>query len=136
MNQHPVRTGRETRMRMRAALGSILFIIAAAAIAGIGRADAAPPPPKTPASKPAGAPSTPFHHGNAHFDLRPDVAQRARAQLAGSTRAAASTPLNYDGGPVMNSTTTYAVFWLPSGYHFEPSPMDNATGDTNYENFQ
>jgi hypothetical protein len=27
-------------------------------------------------------------------------------------------PLTYHGGPVMRTTTTYTIFWLPSGYQF------------------
>ncbi len=40
------------------------------------------------------------------------------------------------GGPVMHSVTNYAIFWLPSGYHFDTPTIDppypNAS-DANYE---
>lgn len=37
----------------------------------------------------------------------------------------------YFGGSVMPTTTTYAIFWLPSGSHFEPA--ENIGGDAHYE---
>jgi hypothetical protein len=40
----------------------------------------------------------------------------------------ASSPddLQSAGGPVMPSTTTYAIYWLPSGVQFEPSGSDSS----------
>jgi hypothetical protein len=42
----------------------------------------------------------------------------------------ANTAVNvtYHGGPVMHTSTTYAIFWLPAGYSFEPYGSD-----ANYE---
>ena len=41
------------------------------------------------------------------------------------------------GGRVMTSSTTYAIFWLPPGTHFEPAsgnPATDAANDARYEN--
>jgi hypothetical protein len=40
------------------------------------------------------------------------------------------------GGPVMHSVTNYAIFWLPSGYHFDTPTIDQSypkASDANYE---
>ena len=37
------------------------------------------------------------------------------SQLAG-TAFASTTNLNYNGGPVMRTNKTYAIYWIPSGY--------------------
>jgi hypothetical protein len=42
---------------------------------------------------------------------------RAEAQAQGPS-------FTYHGGPVMGRSTTYAVFWLPAGQHFEPAGDD------------
>jgi hypothetical protein len=36
-------------------------------------------------------------------------------------QAAGASDLTFHGGPVMHTTTTYAIFWLPPGRHFEPA---------------
>src|SRR6478609_1156419 len=41
------------------------------------------------------------------------------------------------GGNIMPTTTTYAIWWLPAGNHFEPPTGNAATdaaNDTRYEN--
>jgi hypothetical protein len=43
----------------------------------------------------------------------------------GSRPAAAAPPyLTYHGGEVMPTSTTYAIFWLPAGRHFQPDGND------------
>src|SRR5579872_1116389 len=52
------------------------------------------------------------------------------AMLAAPALSGAAPPtVGYHGGPVMRRSTTYAIFWLPAGTHFEP-----AGSDTRYEN--
>jgi Fibronectin type III domain len=36
-----------------------------------------------------------------------------------------SPPLVYHGGPVMATTSSYVIFWLPTGVHYEPGGNDN-----------
>jgi hypothetical protein len=45
--------------------------------------------------------------------------------------ARAQNDVQDHGGPAMQSPTVYLIFWLPSGFHFDPS---GATGDTTFEN--
>jgi hypothetical protein len=40
--------------------------------------------------------------------------------------------LTDSGGPIMNAPTVHLIFWLPSGFHYDPS--NTATADTTYEN--
>jgi hypothetical protein len=40
--------------------------------------------------------------------------------------AASGEPLASSGGAVLSSSTTYAIFWLPGGTHYEPSGSDAA----------
>lgn len=43
--------------------------------------------------------------------------------------------LQYGGGFVMHTEKSYAIFWLPTGYHFEgTSTSGTSAGDTNFEN--
>jgi flagellar basal body-associated protein FliL len=36
-----------------------------------------------------------------------------------------TSPLTYHGGPVEHEEFAYAIFWLPPGYHYEPSGSDS-----------
>lgn len=57
--------------------------------------------------------------------------------LAGTKSVAAGTSdLQYFGGPVLHSTKTYAIFWLPTGYHYVPTGSGAGTtaeSDPSYE---
>ncbi|GAC1469454.1 MAG: hypothetical protein PVSMB7_18750 [Chloroflexota bacterium] len=57
----------------------------------------------------------------AHAGIRSYSAAPAAVPEAGG-------PLRYHGGPVMRTATTYLIFWLPPGYHFEP----DASADSRY----
>ena len=35
-----------------------------------------------------------------------------------------TSPVTYHGGPVEHEEYVYAIFWLPVGYHYEPSGSD------------
>jgi hypothetical protein len=58
----------------------------------------------------------------------------ATAAAPGATQAGAcaSAQLCANGGSTMNTSKTYAIYWLPSGTHFEAART--AASDTNYEN--
>jgi PKD domain len=45
-----------------------------------------------------------------------------------STVPTGKPPLEYHGGPVMHSQTSYAIFWAPSGYSFPSGYADAITG--------
>jgi hypothetical protein len=47
-----------------------------------------------------------------------------------TTFSSSQPPLVYHDGPVMHNPTAYAIFWLPSGFHFENGTNGN---DANYE---
>jgi hypothetical protein len=40
--------------------------------------------------------------------------------------------LTDNGGPIMNAPTVHLIFWLPNGFHYDPS--NTAAADTTYEN--
>ncbi|MGI8550467.1 MAG: dockerin type I domain-containing protein [Dehalococcoidia bacterium] len=72
--------------------------------------------------------------GNIHIMPSDQFLQQAHAvpQAEGDPHAL----VTYRGGTIMPSATTYAIFWLPPGLHFEPSPGSGATdasNDTRYE---
>jgi hypothetical protein len=41
--------------------------------------------------------------------------------LADPTTTVGSGPVDYHGGQVMHTTTTYAIYWVPSGFSVDPS---------------
>ena len=41
--------------------------------------------------------------------------------------------VNPGNGEIMPTTNTYLIFWLPSGFHYNDSAGNNATGDAAYE---
>jgi hypothetical protein len=52
-------------------------------------------------------------------------------------RADSTTNMTNHGGTIMPTSTTYAIFWLPAGVHYEPASGNAATdaaNDTRYEN--
>ena len=52
-------------------------------------------------------------------------------------RADNVTNMTWHNGTIMPSSTTYAIFWLPAGTHYEPpsgSSATDAANDTRYEN--
>jgi hypothetical protein len=52
-------------------------------------------------------------------------------------RADSITNMTSHGGNIMPTSTTYAIYWLPAGVHFEPTtgvPATDAANDTRYEN--
>jgi hypothetical protein len=51
--------------------------------------------------------------------------------------ADSTTDMTFHGGPIMPTSTTYAIFWLPAGVHYEPpsgSAATDAANDANYMN--
>lgn len=93
---------------------------------------ASPAQAQTPASPaPAGTQNGPLtaDNGRVHIQPRPD---RVRALTGGATAATTSNNLVYhSGGPIMNTSTSYAIFWLPAGIHYDASAT--ATADSTYE---
>jgi hypothetical protein len=52
-------------------------------------------------------------------------------------RADSVTNMTWHGGTIMPTSTTYAIFWLPAGVHYEPTtgvPATDDANDTRYEN--
>ena len=43
---------------------------------------------------------------------------------SGARAQSTSDSMTYHGGPVIGASTTYTIFWLPSGAHFEASGDD------------
>jgi hypothetical protein len=80
--------------------------------------------------------------------LRIRRASRGRSRLAlavvavalivpALARADNVTNMTFHGGTIMPTSTTYAIFWLPTGTHYEPpsgNPATDAANDTRYEN--
>ncbi|MGI8553003.1 MAG: dockerin type I domain-containing protein [Dehalococcoidia bacterium] len=113
------------------------FFVALLAFAGVGRSSvqvfAAPPQPAPSPAAAAklvhGRPASPLNVGDAHiFPSRSRRQSLAQAAFAPSPTA----NMTYHNGPVMPASTTYAIFWLPAGAHFEPS--GNSADDSRYEN--
>jgi hypothetical protein len=77
---------------------------------------------------------SPLTVGNAHYDpAQPASAQSLFGQPRFAPAALTDIPGNmtWGGGPVQHNATFYAVFWLPSGAHYEPGVIN---GDSGYEN--
>src|SRR5579872_6978783 len=55
------------------------------------------------------------------------VSQALSSRAAGQNvvNAPTSAPLTYHFGPIQDSQNIYAIFWLPSGDHFEPGGNDS-----------
>ena len=106
------------------------------------------------AQTPDGPPASPLTIGNVHIlpamdsQAEVDASSAAAAQSGRSggelPRPAGSCPcgsgnLTYhggSGGELMSSSTTYAIFWLPPGYHFEApfsSGSSPTAADTSFE---
>lgn len=59
----------------------------------------------------------------------------ARCALVGTATSSVGNVTSH-GGPVMHSVTNYAIFWLPSGYHFDSPSIDHPyanASDASYE---
>jgi hypothetical protein len=52
--------------------------------------------------------------------------------LVAGAGAQAVNDVTDNGGPVMQSPAVHLIFWLPSGFHYDPS--NTAAADTTYEN--
>src|SRR5487761_217208 len=77
-------------------------------------------PPATPQS---GSPAA----GHVHI-IGPNASPSAQAS---PNNGSYYYNLGYNGGQVMHSTTSYAIFRLPTGFHYEASA--SSAGDTSYE---
>jgi hypothetical protein len=69
--------------------------------------------------------------GKAHLHTPPDAAPAGGAAPGAASTACASGQLCYNGGSTMKTSRTYAIYWLPSGTHFE-SP-GSISSDSNFE---
>jgi hypothetical protein len=65
------------------------------------------------------------------------VAVSALGLFVSAAQADSVTNMVWHGGNIMPTTTTYAIFWLPNGTHYEPTTGNattDAANDTRYEN--
>jgi hypothetical protein len=67
----------------------------------------------------ASAPET-LHHGHISGIVRARGAAAATAKPAGN--------LLYHGGPVLHTNTTYAIYWVPSGYSVDATYVSTING--------
>jgi hypothetical protein len=110
-----------------------LLLLVLVAAAGIVAAHAAPAPAL--AQTPPGQDGHPLNRGGRLHVLpvkgsgvNPSAPRSATAAV-GSCALGCSPPLAYHGGPVVQASTTYAIFWLPNGSHYE-----QGGNDSRYEN--
>lgn len=93
---------------------------------------------------PAGAPPAPVHGAITPSHPAPEPVAPAThprhtaihsLPVPGSRRVipAGTSPVTYHGGPVVQNGTTYVIFWLPAGFHFEPAGSEPGASDTRYE---
>ncbi len=62
--------------------------------------------------------------GRAHVLPVKGTGPARSSSAVGSCALGCSPPLAYHGGPVVGTSKTYAVFWLPSNSHYDPSGND------------
>ncbi|MHB8574495.1 MAG: hypothetical protein ACYDCQ_04100 [Dehalococcoidia bacterium] len=105
----------------------LLAAVVAALFGFTGQLSASGPSQPTPSSTPVPRHPSPLDVGRVHLFPTRQVAK----QLAPTLAAPDTSPLLYNGGPIMPQTVNYAIFWLPSGSHFEAS--GSAADDTRYE---
>ena len=83
---------------------------------------------RTSAASPSAYEQTP-HYTNPESTFSPGVRTIAAESSDSSSQTAQSdipiSPVTYHGGPVQLTQYVYAIFWLPTGYHFEPSGNDS-----------
>jgi hypothetical protein len=85
-----------------------------------------PPRVPSPGQMAASPPPSPLNIGHAHI-----FPSRQASAKFGLTPRTTQLPLQYWDGPVEQTSTTYAIFWLPPGVHYEAAAT--AASDTNYE---
>src|SRR4051794_14655574 len=57
---------------------------------------------------------------------------RHEAREANVAAASQTTPLVWNGGRIQDTTNIVAIYWLPSGYHYETGTAATAAGDYRY----
>ncbi|MGI8550416.1 MAG: hypothetical protein ACR2PL_06400 [Dehalococcoidia bacterium] len=85
---------------------------------------ASPPQPGSPPAPSGtvlhGRPDSALNFGDTH--IMPTASYRQGLSPAGFDPSPTAN-MTYHDGPVMPTSTTYAIFWLPAGVHFEPAPQ-------------
>jgi hypothetical protein len=57
---------------------------------------------------------------------QPHYFPKVGKSLTGNLASSPSNNVFYNGGPTMHVSVSYAIFWLPSGSHFEKSPSTDS----------